>query len=131
MLDSVVDQRLQQKVRDLGIERLRSDVEAYLEPVLETYLLDLEVTIHKFNFAAEDRDLGARILQAHAEQITQARHHAIGGVNVGQHQRGNRMHRIEEKMGLQLALQGLESSFCQLCFQQGSAQFACAEAPVV
>src|SRR5579864_3431691 len=124
MFDRIVHQPLQKQVRDLRIQRFGSNFENRVHPLFESDFFDFKVTVHALEFAAESSDLGVCGLEANAQQVAETAHHSVGSAHIGEHKGGNRMHRVKEEVGLQLALQRLQADFGQLCFELGRPKFS-------
>ncbi len=105
--DRVLHQRLQNKIRNPGVERLRRDIHLHHQPVSKTDLLNFQVPFEKFQFFAQSHLLRVGFVQRGPQQIAQAHDHPVGGFHVLVHQRGNGMQTVEKKMRIQLHLQCL------------------------
>ena len=76
----VFDQRLQQQVRHLRVERFRLDVHLDAQTAAEPRLLDLQVLLQHVELFLERHFLDVRRVQRHPQQIAEAVDHLIGRV---------------------------------------------------
>ena len=94
-------------------------------------MLDLQVAVEKGQFLAQWDFVLVGALERQAEQIAQARNHAIGGLDVFVHQGGDRVERIEQEMRVELHLQRLKLCLGQPLLQFRGAQLALMKFPVI
>src|SRR6202035_3203492 len=118
------DQRLQQKIGDQGVERLEVDVHRDREAALEPRLLDFEVLLQHLELLLQRDLLGARCVERHPKEVTQAIDHQIGRIQVDPHQPGNRVQRVEQKVRVKLALHRLQLRLHQTGLQMGGVEGA-------
>ncbi len=129
MLDRVLHQRLQDQPRHFGVERLRVDVEAHRQPILEPRLLDLEIFLQELQLLLQRHAGRAGSIERDAQQIAQPADHPIGGVGVGVDERRDRVQRVEQEMRVQLGLERPQPRFDQSrlelrCLQRPPLRFA-------
>src|SRR5688572_13018270 len=122
VLDGVFDERLQQKVGDQRVQRLGLDVEYHRQTIAEPRLFDFQVLREEIELLLQRHFLHAHALQRHAEQIAQPRDHRVGGVDIAMHQRRNGVQRVEQKVRLHLALQGMQPRFNEPRFKLHGAE---------
>src|ERR1051326_1700601 len=87
--------RLQHHNRHEGIQRLRSDILPYREPVFEPDLLDLEVMIEKVQLVAKRDFLRTPVVEGGPEQFAEFNDHAARHVRVLLHQHRDGIERVE------------------------------------
>ena len=104
----IFHQWLHRQMRNSGIENFRWYFEHDVQALLEPDFLDLQIARHKFQLATQRGDLHPIAFQTHPQQIAESRHHLVRRFDVGEHQRRNGVHRIEQKMRLQMTLQRLQ-----------------------
>src|SRR5947209_12076827 len=116
MLDAVFHQGLQQHAGYHDIEgfRIKMFVDAQLLPAKASDL-DVEVIVDEFHFFAKLHKFIVLAQQA-AQDFRELHDQIAGFVGIESHQRGNGIQGIEEKMRVNLALQGVKPGFQQqLC----------------
>src|SRR5690242_17188260 len=113
MLDRVLDQRLKDQSRNLGIHRSWIDLIVNRQPILKPCLLDFEILLQKLQFLLKRHARGIRSRERDAEQVGEATDHSIGGVWLRVNQRGNCVQRVEQKVRVELRLERLQSRFGQ------------------
>ncbi len=109
IFDRILDQRLQQQRGQPRAGHRRVDFEARAQPVLEPHLLDLQIELQRLHFLL-DRHLSRRLVdQRVAKERRKARQHRIGAVGLlEQHQRRDRIERIEQEVRVELIAQHRE-----------------------
>ena len=118
IFDRIFDQRLQQQRRQPRADRLGFDPEMRPQPVLEAHFLDFEVELQRLDFLRQ-RDLGGRLVgQRVAQEGRQPREHRIGPLGLlQQHQRRDRIQRVEQEMRVELVAQHRQLRRRRLAFQ--------------
>src|ERR1700733_3174146 len=108
----VFDQGLQQQAWQERLEGVLFDRVLEAQPVAEAQALRIEVQVERFHLLAQ-RDLFHRILiEAVAQELRQTRHRVVrDAILVIEDQRGDRIQRVEEKMGIQLVTQHFQLRF--------------------
>src|SRR5205807_4057 len=104
----VLDQRLEEQVRDERDARVRGDVELHRESVLESDALDLEIVAEDLELAREGNLLFGDAVERRAQQLAQLGNHSLGGRCVGMDERRDGVEGVEEEMWMQLKLETLE-----------------------
>src|SRR5690348_10892399 len=101
VLERILDDGLQDQTRNLDLEQVGWNVRVHLQAVGKADFLDGEILVEQFEFLTKRDLLPAGILQYAAEKIAKTGDH-IGRVVVSAlaDKRGNRIERIEQKMGL-------------------------------
>src|SRR5207247_130194 len=84
--DRILDQGLQNKIRDVRLQGRWLEVHLYLQAVAETNLLDLQVALDEFKFLVERHFLLIASFQRQPQKIAQTRNHFVGGVHVLKHE---------------------------------------------
>ena len=113
MLDAVLDERLQQDAGHQNLERARIDLLFHAQLVgAEADHLDVEIIVGKLQLLAQ-RNVGVMVLEQGAQNVGQLDGHLAGQLRLAAHQRGDGVERIEEEMGIDLALQGVKAGFKQ------------------
>src|SRR6266853_1366208 len=116
---------------NLRIQRIRGDIQNYVQFFFKSDLLYLKITTYEFKFVAERGDLSSCIIQGHSKHVAEAGHHSVSGLNVGQHQRRNRVQGIKQKMRLQLSFQRVEMRFRQLPLELSCAELSLPKSAVI
>ena len=111
MLDGVLDERLENQPRHVGVERLRIDVELHGQPILEANLFDLEVLLQELQFLFQRDAGGAGAIEGEAEQIAEPADHAIRRFGIRVHERRDRVERVEQEVRVELRFERLEPGF--------------------
>jgi hypothetical protein len=107
-------------------QRLLRHVDVHAQAVREAHLLDRQVALQELQLLPQ-RDLGLLAAQQrHAQQVAQARQHAVGRVRVLVDQRRDRVERVEQEMGLQLHRQRQQARLGQPRLRVGDLQLALA-----
>ena len=117
MADGVLHERLQQEGRHGGRARAGLDAERHLESIAEASLLDRDVMIEQLQLLLQRHQRTAFPAERMTQQLAQARDHAVGLLGVLEHERRDRMQRVEEEMRLQLAGQRVEPRLHQLTLE--------------
>jgi len=115
--DGVFDERLEDEIGDLGVERGGVDFHADIEAIAETDLFNAEVTFQKSDLGAEGGEGRAGLRHGHAEKLGELDEHAVGGIDVGIHERRDAVEGVEEEVGFELAEEGLEAGFGEVFFE--------------
>src|SRR5271166_2957372 len=115
--NGIFHQRLQEKVRNQGGQRVGLDVHLHPQPVLEAGLLNINVLLQECQLAAERRFVDAHGIQRETQQIGQLQRHVLGSKSVVARQCGDGIQGIKQKVRLKLDLQYLKLGMGQLCFQ--------------
>ena len=123
VLDGIFDERLQQKVGDERVQRLRLDVEYHCQTVAEARLFDLQILGEEVELLLERHFLHADALQRHAQQIAEPRDHGVRGIDVAMHQRRDGVERVEQEVRLHLPLQGVQPRLDQPGLELRRVQF--------
>ena len=110
MLDRVLDDRLEDQVRDPRAAQVGRDVERHPQPVLEARLLDLEVHLEELELAGERHELRRVGLEAAAEELLEARDRERRRVPVAEDERQDAVESVEEKVGVELRLESLRAA---------------------
>src|ERR671939_594625 len=129
--DGVLDDGLQDEVRDAHVERFGVNLDARREAVLKTYPLDLQVTMQELHLLIQRDLLRAGVLQRQAQEVAEARDHRAGRLSVLVEQGRDGVERVEEEVRVELHLQSLKLRLRELCLKLRGAQLALAVAPVV
>jgi len=109
MVDGVFRKRLNEEKRDRTGQRLVACVNLVLQPLLETDGFQFQVGAHGRQFLLQRHRLHVVDLQGAAQQARQARHHALGPVRVLGDEGPHAVEAVEEKMGIELELEGLQA----------------------
>ena len=117
VLDGVLDERLQDQPRHLGVERLGIDVVAHRQAILESGLLDLQILLQELELLLQRDARRAAAVERQSQQIAQAADHPVGRVRVGVDQRRDRVQRVEQEMRVQFRLERLQPRLRQLRFE--------------
>src|SRR6266568_2511998 len=115
--DGVFDEWLQQKGRDLLIERGRICANFKCKSVSETLTLNANVEIEKLEFACERDFVCPHLVERDAEKLTKSQKHIFGRARVILHESNCGLKSIEKKMRLKLHAQRLELGRSQACFE--------------
>src|SRR4029453_14811338 len=102
VLDSVLDERLQEKGRNLRAPHPRGNIASDAQPVLESRALDVEVRFDHFELPAERRKLAVRSQHA-AEQCCETHQGREGARRGGVNQISDGCESIEEEMRVDLS----------------------------
>ena len=115
--DSVLHQRLQNKVGHQRCKRMRIDIEIDLQPVAETCLLNVDVLLQKQQLAAQRNFMHADRVERRAQQVGQLQRHMFGRRAIVPRQRRDGIQRVEQEMRFQLNLKHFELRVGQLSFE--------------
>src|SRR5204862_6260904 len=107
------------------------NVDSHHQPILESDLLDLEVTANELELFVERDFLIEIAVERQAEKLAESREHCIGGFDVAVHQRRDRVQRVEKEMRLELHLERLQLRARELRREMCAAQLAIAILHVV
>ena len=127
VLERVLHQRLQQERRHRRVVQPGRDVPAHLEPVAEAGLLDLQIEPQESQLLLQRRLLPVAVEQRHPQEIGELHDHPSrrGGIVADQH--GDRVEGVEEKVRLELRLQGAELGLGQLRLESRHGDLALAQ----
>src|ERR1700691_468009 len=131
MAKCILDKWLQNQVGHPCFEGARIDLNFYRECVLEAEPLNVEVQLNGLYLFRERHLVGCLAFQAHAKERAQIADHVVCGGGVRVNERRNQVERVEEEMGLQLALEDVQLCFRQLPFELGRVQPGIARAKLV
>ena len=70
MPQRVFHQRLEQKIRNEGIQCFRGNLQLHRQAVAQTDFFQIGVTLVEFQFLGQGPFLGAVVVQGHAQQFT-------------------------------------------------------------
>src|SRR5712671_69285 len=73
MFDCVLDQRLQNEVRDLRLQQFSRNVDTHLQAVAEPYLLNLQVLLEKLHFFEQRHLRPVGVLDDASQKIAESR----------------------------------------------------------
>jgi hypothetical protein len=93
------------------------DLEPNGEPVLKANLLDIEIVPQHLQFARQRNLLVASRAQGKSQELAQARNHALCSLWIAVDQGSDGVECIEQKVRLQLKLEGLKLCLIQLHLQ--------------
>ena len=105
--DGVLDERLQEQMRDARVEDGGIDVDRDAEPIAEARLLDRQIRLQDLDLLFDADFLRVRP-EAHSQQVAQSIDHDVGRLDVAPHQARDRVQRVEQEVRLELPLQRLE-----------------------
>ncbi len=118
MLDRVLDDRLQNQRRNLGQKELAGNVHTQLKPFDKPRLLDLQIFLRELHLLTQRHLLPCRIFENAPHEIAQLSNHVHGCLVPALADKArNSAERIEEKVRLYLASQGLKLSLRELLVQ--------------
>ena len=113
VLDGVFDQRLQNHAGNQMVERggvkLLHDFQLV---AAEARDLDVEIVVEEFEFFAQ-RHEGVALAQQPPQNVAQLHDHLAGRIWIAPHQRRHRVQGVEQKVGVDLALQGFHARLQQ------------------
>src|SRR3984885_4872470 len=127
----LLGQRLQNEIGNQQIERRRVDGAPYFEPVREANLFDIEILVEVFHLPFEPNLLDSGAIEGEAQEIAEARNHAVRCLHITIHERGDSVQRVEQEMRLQLHLEHFELRHRQFGFELAGAQLAYTVAAIV
>ena len=78
----------------------------------EAHHFDVEIIVGEFELFAQG-NVGVVVLEQGAEDVGELDDHLARQLGLAAHQRGHGVERVEEKVGIDLALQGVEAGFEQ------------------
>ena len=113
VLDAVLDERLEQDAGDENFECAGIDLLFHSELVgAEADDFNVEVVVGEAELVAEG-DVGVVILKQGAENVGELDGHFAGQLGLAADQGGDGVEGVEEEMGVDLALEGVETGFKQ------------------
>src|SRR6185503_19877352 len=127
----VLDNRLEDQVRNTNVQNFRIDANVSSKTILKTNALNLEIAVEELNLLLQGYFHRAGILERQPEEVAQPRNHLARGFRLFAQQRRDRMQRVEKKMRMHLHLQRLQLRLHQLRAKLGSFQLALAIAVVI
>src|SRR5216684_7758496 len=110
ILNCVLYQGLQDQMRNGRGECRRFYSKVHTESVFKAHLLYFEITPQEFYFLLECDHLFVRVLERQPQEVAEPSNHAICPWWVFQHERRDRVKRVEKKMRMKLHLERLELS---------------------
>jgi hypothetical protein len=114
MAHGVLDQRLKQQHRYLGVEYLGGGVDLDLQTITEADSLDLEIAAAELELGGERARLRRRRVEGETQEIRETAQHPVRVVRAALgDQRRDRVEGVEQEMGMQLQAQRLEPSFAR------------------
>jgi hypothetical protein len=129
--DRVLDDGLEDEVRDFGVQGVFGNVHRDGEAVAETGLFDFEVALEEGDFVAERDDMFVGVVQGVAEEIAEFGDHAIGFFDVDVHEGADAVEGVEEEVRIELGLEGDEFGLGEAAFEFGGFEVVFAEFAVV
>lgn len=96
----------------------------------EAESLDLQVEFEEADFVAEGDDGAGGLGQGEAKEFAERDEHFLGGARILAQEGGDGVEGVEEEVGLQLGLQGVEPRLGEMGFQGQRATFALAVSTV-
>jgi hypothetical protein len=119
MANRVLDQWLHDEARHRGIERRRVDVVYDVQTLAKARLLNLEIRVDELELLAKRDIARPREHGGHAQQVTQARDHAIGARRIHVNELRDDVKGVEQKMRIELRPEDLELRPRELRLQTG------------
>lgn len=126
--DGVFDEGLEQEGGDEAIEGVRVEIGFELEPVPEAELLNVAVEFEEAHLLAQRGFLLGGLAEGKPEEVAEGDEHFLGGAGVLTEQGGDGIECVEEKMGLELGLEGVEAGPGEVGFERDGPPFAFAKA---
>jgi hypothetical protein len=122
--NGILDERLQDEVRNWHVQDRLLDVDVDLEPVAEPRLLDVEVAPDELELATERHERAIAGGEGLAQEVAEPGDHLVGRLGILVHQLGNGVERVEEKVRVELHLQELETRRRQPCLEKRRSHLA-------
>src|SRR5262245_52197962 len=113
MLDSVLDQGLQEKRGDERCGNLRVNSHVNAQPLAEADLFDLQISADEAELFAHSNQVALRARQHITKHFSQPCGHHLRFPRFRANQVYNRIERVEEEMGIDLSPERLQLSFGQ------------------
>jgi hypothetical protein len=124
VLEGVLDERLEQEPRHLGVAERVRDVERRRQAVTEPDLLDGQVQLEHVALLGEGPGRRFARLQRAAEQLGELHHHRVGPGRVGPHHPGDGVEGVEQEVRPELHAQRLEPRLAELRREARGFEFA-------
>src|ERR1039458_8964094 len=113
MLDRILHQRLQDHAGHKKVERGRLEFLDHLQLVTpKARHFDIEIIIEELQLLAQ-WDERVSLAQQTPQNVAQLHDHLAGGIGIAAHQRSDRIQRVEEEVGIDLALQRFHAGLQQ------------------
>src|SRR5688500_8132344 len=124
MAYGIFHERLEDQMRNLYVAQLVVDAVRDLETIVEAGLLDLQILRKKLQLRIQRDRLPARVVEAHAQEITQLHEHAVRGIDIREIQHRHCVQRIEQEVRLELHAQRMKLRVRELGLQLGGENLA-------
>lgn len=82
MRDGVLDERMQDQPRDLGVQGIRINAVMNAEAILESSLFNLQVLLHELQFLLQRHPGCAAAIEGEAQQVAEAADHPVGRIRL-------------------------------------------------
>src|ERR1043166_4984710 len=131
MSHGVLDDRLEDQIRNADVEHLWIDANIGRESILKTNPLNLEVAVQELDLLLKCDLHRTGVLECQAQEVAETRDHLAGGLCVPVQQGRDRMQRIKKEVRMNLHLQRFQLRLHELSAKLRSLQLVLAEAVVV
>src|SRR6266702_3402087 len=108
MTDGILDERLQNQLRNQKAVRIRSDGPGNRESCAKPHLLEIEILPHELEFLSKSDEVRAAVLQSSAQQAGELDDHLLGALAVAFNQGRDPVQSIEEKVRVKLHLERMQ-----------------------
>src|SRR6185369_5713138 len=112
--EGILQERLQDQLRNEGVLQSRIDRIADAKLVFVTLLHELQVDAGDFEFFGKPDFVSSRDTQGEAQEITQLREHGVRGAHVFVHQRRDGVQGVEQEVRLELQAEIFELGLGEL-----------------
>src|SRR5262249_16877342 len=118
MHDGVLDQRLQQELRNECLVDFRRYSPADLEAFAKPQLLQVQIRLQKVELFPDTDQIGGPAVEGRPQKLGEGKQHRLGSLLIRVDQRRKTLQRVEEKVRMQLSAKRL-----QLALREALAQF--------